>query len=232
MRKIAFLLASAAACSPYRPSQTPLTPVHSAAGALASEFIDTGTGGMWIDSVGGIRLDATGTIRAPGAGRPIVGLKPEQITAMTASNVFAHVAMSDSVEIALSEWGLPRITNRLVADYARRMIDEHSNHRGIVAMMAATNGVTPARAVGDTADVFAATRAMARVAKEASGNDFDREFIGAQVILHRHMVQDLRLAQAGATGVTRLLIDQTLPVVEQHLTAAVQLWRERGGVQP
>src|SRR5262245_9145851 len=135
MRKIAILLASVAACSPYRPSQAPLTPVRSAAGMLESALFDAGTGGLWMGGLGGIRLDATGTLRGPGAGNPIIGLTPEQITAMTASNVFSHVAMSDSIEIALSEWGLSRITNRRVADFARRMIDDHSGHLRIVAVM-------------------------------------------------------------------------------------------------
>lgn len=232
MRKITLVLVVAAACSRQSNVDTALPPERSVAGEIAASIVSRGAGGIWIDSVGGVWMDATGALRFPGSDVRPIGLTAEGLAKLSAAQTFAHIDAGDSLEVEFATWGATRATNRQVASFARRMIDQHSAHRQVTARIEAANGITPMLAPGDTADAFAAARLMARLSSVPRGDGFDREFMGAQVMLHRRMLHDLRLTQPHASGVARRLIDRTLPAVEQHLSAAVDLWQRLGGDRP
>ena len=61
------------------------------------------------------------------------------------------------------------------------------------------------------------------------GNSSDRQLMMAEVAMHRHMLHELTMLQPQATGAARQLVDQTIPVVRQHLTDAQGVWRQVGG---
>jgi predicted outer membrane protein len=57
----------------------------------------------------------------------------------------------------------------------------------------------------------------------------DRQFMRSEVMMHQHMLNELTMLQPQASGAARQLIDQTIPVVQQHLSLAQSVWRQVGG---
>jgi hypothetical protein len=206
--------------------------------------VDMVGGGLWNDGTnGGMWMDTTGSMRMGGRGGRMMGLQAADISRMNNQNIVAHLETGDSLEIALSQTGLSRAQNQSVRDFAQRMVTEHAQHMQMGRQMAAQNGITPMPAPGDTLDVVMATRMMSHLngnmsnmsnmsssANSGSMSDNgDRQLMSAEVAMHRHMLHELTMLQPQATGAARQLVDQTIPVVRQHLTDAESIWRQVGG---
>jgi putative membrane protein len=186
-------------------------------------------GGMWMDSAGGTWMDANGGYRMGGRSGTGIGFQASDIGALTNANIVAHLAAGDSLEVALSQAGAARAQNQAVRDFAQRMVTEHTAHMQTGMQMAMQGGITPAASPADTADAMMATRMMSRLSNAPAGADYDRRLMQAEVMMHQHMLHELQLVQPQATGAARQLVDQTLPIVQQHLTDAQTLWRQVGG---
>ena len=167
------------------------------------------------------------------------GLQAADISRMNNANIVAHLAAGDSLEVQLSQTVLAHAQNQSVRDFAQRMINEHSQHMQQGRQLAMQNGITPTPALGDTLDAMLATRMINRLTNGMgnmnmsmsgmSGSVSDRQAMGAEVAMHRHMLRELGMLQPQATGAARTLIEQTLPIVRQHLTDAESIWRQVGG---
>jgi putative membrane protein len=186
-------------------------------------------GGMWMDSAGGTWMDADGGYRMGGRNGTGIGFQASDVRALTDANIVAHLAAGDSLEVALSQAGAARAQNQAVRDFAQRMVTEHTAHMQMGMQMAMQGGITPAPSPADTADAMMATRMMSRLSNAPAGADYDRRLMQAEVMMHQHMLHELQMVQPQATGAARQLVDQTLPVVQQHLTQAQTLWRQVGG---
>jgi Domain of unknown function (DUF4142) len=210
----------------------------------------TPAGGMWVDSVGGAWMDGDGTLRMGGQRGMAMGLQPGDVANWNAANIFAHLAAGDSLEIQLSQSGAASARNQAVRDFAQRMVSEHSAHLQTGLQLASQNGITPTPAVSDTADAGMAMRVMNRLNNSstysnsngtttndgANGNssgrdNYDRRLMGAEVMMHQHMLHELTMLRSQASGPSAQLIDQTIPIVRLHLTAAQALWQQVGGGQ-
>jgi predicted outer membrane protein len=200
--------------------------------------------GLWSDGTsGGIWMDTTGAIRMGGRRGQLIGLEAANIRTMTEPNMIAHVTAGDSLEVALSELAMTRTQNTSVQDFLQRMITQHTTHMQMSRHLASAHGVTPATAPGDTVDAMMASRMMQRLTRESPGlaasnmntgsptaaANLDRQVMGAEVAMHRRMLRELQMMQPQATGAARQLVDQTIPVVRQHLADAEALWRQLGG---
>jgi hypothetical protein len=62
-----------------------------------------------------------------------------------------------------------------------------------------------------------------------SSNVTDRQLMRAEVAMHQHMLHELTMMQSKATGMAREMVDETIPIVRQHLLDAESLWRQMGG---
>jgi predicted outer membrane protein len=185
--------------------------------------------GMWMDSVGGTWMDSSGGMWAGGPTGPRLGLDAGALRTMTDANIVAHLAAGDSLEVTLSQLGADRAQNTAARDFASRMVTEHSAHMQMSRQMAVQGGITPAPSPADTADAAMASRAISRLASTPAGPAFDRQLIGAEVMMHQHLLRELETVQPQATGAARQLVDQTIPVVRQHLADARAIWRQVGG---
>lgn len=185
--------------------------------------------GMWMDSVGGTWMDSDGSLWLGGTSGTRIDLQTADISAMSDANIVAHLAAGDSLEVALSQLGADRAQNSAVRDFARRMVTEHSAHMQTSRQMAAQGGITPMSSSLDTADAGMASRMISRLANAPAGADFDRRLMRAEVMMHQHMLHELTLVQPQATGTARQIVDQTIPVVRQHLADAQAIWRQVGG---
>jgi putative membrane protein len=185
--------------------------------------------GMWMDSTGGTWMDNTGGLWMGGRNGTAIGLQAGDVSALTNANIVAHLAAGDSLEVALSQAGADRAQNQAVRDFARRMVTEHSAHMQMGRQVAMQGGITPAPSPADTTDAMLAARMMNRLSNAPAGADYDRRLMQAEVMMHQHMLRELQMVQPQATGAARQLVDQTIPVVQQHLTDAQSLWRQVGG---
>jgi putative membrane protein len=148
---------------------------------------------------------------------------------MSNANIVAHLAMGDSLEIALSQAGTGRAQNQAVRDFAQRMVTEHTQHMQMGQQMAAQAGIAPAHLAADTAEAQMATRMMNRISNAPAGADYDRRLMRAEVMMHQHMLHELNAVRPQASGATLQLVEQTIPVVQQHLTDAQSIWKQVGG---
>jgi putative membrane protein len=205
------------------PSATSGTVTTTSGGEVTTENT-----GMWVDSANGWWMDTTGVMRR-GRGGAMMGLRAADFAAMSNRNIVAHLTTADSLEIALSQLGVSRAQSSAVRDFAQRMVTEHTAHTQKGRQLALQDNVTPLMAPNDTLDANLATRVMARLQSMPAGPDFDRRFMGAEVMMHRHLLHELTMLQPPATGAARTLVDETIPVVQQHLTAAETIWQQVGG---
>jgi putative membrane protein len=217
-------VAAAAACNHNPPVYTASAPMSTAGGELV---LNTGDG-MWVDSVNGIWMDTSGTVWLGGRGGRAMDLDSVAVSMMTNANIMAHVATGDSLEIALSRAGAARARNDAVRAFANRMVSEHSQHLQTGRRFAMQAGIMPMPAVPDSGDARLATRMMNGLSRDAQA-DYDRSLMRDEVMMHQHMLRDLEMLRPQADGATREFIDQTLPVVRQHLADARMLWRQVGG---
>jgi len=192
-------------------------------GATTTTVTPTGTGAM-VASTTTLNSARKPTTTTSGGDVDMAngGLQPADISRMNNANILAHLAAGDSLEVQLSRTVLAHAQNPSVRNFAQRMINEHTQHMQQGRQLAMQSGITPTPAPGDTLDVLLATRTM-------SGSMSDRQAMGAEVAMHRHMLHELTMLQPQATGAARTLIDQTIPIVRRHLTDAESIWRQVGG---
>lgn len=218
--------------------------------------VDLYNGGLWSDGTnGGMWMDTTGSMRMGGRGGRMMGLEAADISRMNDQNIVAHLETGDSLEIALSTLAVMRAQNPAVRDFAQRMVDAHTQHMQQGRQLAQQNGITPTPLPGDTIDATMANRMMTRLTTGGSWNgstsnsgtaagttsgttsgsmagnataSSDRQIMMAEIAMHRHMLQELTMMQPKATGTARQLVDQTIPVVRQHLSDAQGIWRQLG----
>jgi putative membrane protein len=179
----------------------------------------TTAGGMWVDSAGGTWMDTTGAMWM-GHRERAIGLQPADVAAMTNANVAAHLSTGDSLEIALSESGAGRAQNADVKAFAQRMVTEHTAHRQKGATVATESSITPAPSPADTLDVTMAREMVQRLSSRAAGSDYDRQLMRDEVMMHRHMLHDLEAVRPQTSGAMQQFVDETIPVVQQHLRDA------------
>ena len=220
-----FIVATAAAamaCAT-QPQHVVTTTTTSSSGDVALS-----PAGMWMDSVGGTWLDSTGALYR-GRGGMMMGLGSNEIARMSNANIVAHLSIGDSLEIALSQAGAARAQNQAVRDFAQRMVTEHSQHMQMGQQMAAQAGISPMPLPADTADAMMAKRMMNRLSNVAAGADYDRQLMRAEVMMHQHMLHELNMVRPQASGAAQQLVDQTIPVVQRHLTEAQTISKQVGG---
>jgi putative membrane protein len=220
---------AAMACSTQPAATTTNRPTTSTTSSGDVALNAGNTEGVWLDSVGGTWMDNAGGYWMGGRNGRAVGFQASDISTLTNANIVAHLAAGDSLEVALSQTGADRAQNAAVRDFARRMVTEHSAHMQMGRQMATQGGITPAPSPADTADAMMATRMMGRLSNVAAGADYDRRLMQAEVMMHQHMLHELQMVQPQASGAARNLVDQTIPVVQQHLADAQALWRQVGG---
>jgi putative membrane protein len=219
---------AAMACATQQPAVT--TTTRTTTTTSSGDVALNDPGGMWMDSVGGTWMDTTGALWAGGGrtGRR-TGLQMADLRSMTDANIVAHMTAGDSLEVALSQAGADRAQNQAVRDFARRMVTEHSAHLQSARQTAMQGGITAMASPADTADATLAARMMTRLANMPAGPDYDRRLMQAEVMMHQHMLHELEMVQPQAAGTARQLVDQTIPVVRQHLADAQTIWRQVGG---
>jgi hypothetical protein len=205
-------LAAVAACASQQTSGTAAQTSTPANATLA-----TSTPGMWADTTGGMWMEQNGAMYMGNATGTPMGLQPADVRMLTNANIVAHLAAGDSLEVALSQTGAAQARNPAVRDFALRMVTEHTAHMQMGRQMAAQGAIIPMASPADTADAMVAMRVMTRLINAPASAAYE------------HMLYELTMLRPQASGTALQLIDQTIPVVRQHLSTAQALRRQVGG---
>jgi putative membrane protein len=149
----------------------------------------------------------------------------EVYRSMTDANIMAHMIVADSLEIEMARLAAERAGDPEVREFARMLVDEHTRHLATSLEMSRDEDIGSAPADGDRHAVTL-RRYLSNLRAMGSSPAFDRAFLRFQIRHHDHEVQGLRaMRPAARDNDLRQHIDETLPVIERHLSRA----RELGG---
>jgi putative membrane protein len=172
---------------------------------------------------------ATGTvIDAPGFN----AVDAEVYRSMTDANIMAHMIVGDSLEIEMARLAAERAGDPEVREFARMLVDEHSRHLATSLEMSRDENIGSMPADGDRHAVTL-RRMISQLRTMGSSPAFDRAFIRYQIRHHDHEVNGLRaMRPAARDDDLEQHIDETLPVIERHLTRARALAGKLGVTTP
>jgi putative membrane protein len=167
------------------------------------------------ETVGGTVIDAPG----------FNVVDAEVYRSMTDANIMAHMIVGDSLEIEMARLAAERAGDPEVREFARMLVDEHSRHLATSLEMSRDEDIGSIPADGDRHAVTL-RRYLSNLRGMASSPAFDRAFLRFQIRHHDHEMNALRaMRPAARDDDLEQHIDETLPVIERHLTRA----RELGG---
>ena len=168
---------------------------------------------------------ASGTvIDAPGFN----AVDAEVYRSMTDANIMAHMIVGDSLEIEMARLAAERATDPEVREYARMLVDEHSRHLATSLEMARDEDIGSVPADGDRHAVTM-RRMISQLRTMGTSAAFDRAFVRYQIRHHDHDIQGLRaMRPAARDDDLEQHIDETLPVLERHLSRARELGNRLG----
>lgn len=165
---------------------------------------------------------------AAGLGAARAPVAPPRAPAMTNANILWHIMQGDSLEVAMSQAGADSAKNLEVKRFAQRMVTAHTQHMDEVKSVASKAKVTPEQAPGDTANAMMAKRMMDRLSDTKPGGPRDRLLLESERDFHTQLLHNLESARGDATGPTKNFVEQTIPVVRQHLADARAILRKLG----
>lgn len=152
----------------------------------------------------------------------------EMLRRMTDPNILGHMAMADSVEIVMGKLALNRSKTDAVDDFARQMISDHTASLDAEHAIARRNGVGMETIVGEL-NISHMGPMVDSVGPTISEASFDRNYLLAQVQMHRHILAELQTLQDVARdAAVREHIAAAIPVVTQHMNRAHDLAVQRG----
>lgn len=143
----------------------------------------------------------------------------------TDENVAAVLTAMNLMEIHPSELALERTQNRMVREYAQRMIEEHARVQGEMQQMLAAKGMQPQH----NALSITATRNLEPVManlREKRGADFDKEYLLQQIASHQGSLHTLDTTLIPATrdpDLRNYLTTRVRPGVARHLEEVKRL---------
>ena len=172
---------------------------------------------------------ATGTvIDAPGFN----AVDAEVYRSMTDANIMSHMIVGDSLEIEMARLAAERAGDPEVREFARMLVDEHTRHLVTSLEMSRDETIGSMPADGDRHAVTL-RRMISQLRTMGSSPAFDRTFLRYQIRHHDHEVQALRaMRPAARDDDLEQHIDETLPVIERHLSRSRELGARLGVMGP
>jgi putative membrane protein len=138
----------------------------------------------------------------------------------TDANIFALLDEANAADSTAGAVAATKGTSSAVRDFGKRMMRDHHQLRAQGAALAKKLNITPA-APADDPVTPAAQKEMDTLNSTAKGKDFDKAYIGAEVDMHK-AVLELATKAASQTQNTELknLIQKAAPLIQAHLTLA------------
>jgi putative membrane protein len=134
------------------------------------------------------------------------------------------MAGDGTAEVELGKLAEQKSSNPQVKTFAQRLVSDHSKANQQLMSIAQRDSVSPPKSADKEHSAL-----QARLAK-LNGQAFDRAFVQAQVEDHQKDIQYLQQqARAVQDPNLKSFIQQTLPVMQQHLQMAEQIENQMTG---
>ncbi len=144
------------------------------------------------------------------------------------ANIVATLASADSFEVAVGKLALSRSADKRVKNFARMLINDHTQHEGDMKDLADRAGITPAPPSGDTSARHM-ENVMGRLRSAGKGHNFDKTFVAAAIADHQQDISEVKDMQSSASNdALKQELNQTLPKLQEHLNHAQELQGELG----
>jgi putative membrane protein len=139
------------------------------------------------------------------------------VSSFNDGNILAFLGASDSMEIAMANMAKTKAQHADVKKFAQMMATEHAKMKKEGETLAKKINVVPSLPSGDlmSSDMMAAHTEM----QNASGHVFDSLYIGSQVAMHQHVLDNLNKLNPQNAEI-RAQIDKAKPHIQQHLDEA------------
>ena len=139
------------------------------------------------------------------------------------SGLIMKVDASNSAELRLSRLAQEKATNSQVRQFAQRMVTEHQSMQSDWRGVASRNGV-PIRT-----NLEPSLQQQITLLNQLSGAEFDRGYMTAMVDNHRDALNVLQSIGLNSNSTeVRALVNRGLPVVQEHLRLAEQIYSQGG----
>jgi putative membrane protein len=132
---------------------------------------------------------------------------------------FTKAIQDGMAEVKLGELAQDKAQDEEVKSFAQRMVEDHGKANDKLKQAAQSAGVTPPTEVSEK------HKATEEKLSGLSGQEFDQEYMKAQVEDHQKAVE-LFSKQAQGTGETAQLAGEILPTLEEHLDMAQRIDEE------
>jgi len=175
-------------------------------------YRDAGAGldsGVGLDS--GLRDDA-GSSSNPDSG----------VSALTDSQIAGIIATVNTGEIDQGTAASSKATNAAIKDYASTMVTHHTQSTAMLTTLLTSAGLSQATSPVSQQLTSDAMKVLTRLESIPQGENFDHEYIAAQVLQHQ-IVLDLinnQLRPQVDNADLKTFVEQTRAVVQSHLAAA------------
>jgi predicted outer membrane protein len=202
-------------------------------------------------------INRTGQPQAGQAGATQPGAQAGKLE----KHITACLLLGNREEIALGEFAQSRAQNEQVKQFAQQMVEQHQQmvdkleqvapdlaSKTQLSGQAGGGRANPASAPADNqragGDEHDQMLALGRKIKEnclkltqqqlgeKQGADFDKAYIGQQLVAHTSMLAELQATQEYATGKLRPILDEGVQNTEQHLAMAKQIMEQLKGDEP
>ena len=167
--------------------------------------------------------DTTDVIGKPGA---LTAIETSVLNAMSDRNIVAHLMLEDSTEAALNQSVAAIAHDTAVSDLANQLAADHARalelDRAVIPSLRGLPRLSP----GDTADPRMLRMMDMRFRGLGPAPALDRTFVGAQLVHHVHLLNELGALRAIAMSApVQQRIDSEMATVRTHLTRVQALAR-------
>jgi putative membrane protein len=157
---------------------------------------------------------------SPSAGTNAAASSPRAASLAAADQAFVRdAAESGKAEVQASQLALSKAHDQRVKDFARQMVEDHTQANTKLERLAAAKGIALPAQPG------AADQNALRTLTNESGAAFDQRYMNEYGLkAHRSAVEKFRKeAQSGQDGDVKAFAQETLPTLETHLQHATAL---------
>lgn len=129
-----------------------------------------------------------------------------------------HAVPAGIAEVEISRIAAEKAQNQQVKQFAQRMVDDHTRVNDQLMQLAQQKGLQPPQQPG------AAHQAEMEHLRQLSGEQFDQQYMGGQIIDHDMAIYMYeRETRQGQDQEIKDLASQTLPTLQEHHDLALEI---------
>ena len=136
---------------------------------------------------------------------------------MDDGNILAWMVMADSMEVAMGNMAKTKAQHAEVRKFAQTMATEHAKMQQEAQGLAAKQNITPVMPSKQMMTYEMMTQHS--TLQSASGRTFDSLYMGSQVAMHQHVLDNLNLAKP-QNAEMRSLLEKAKTHIQKHLDDA------------